>query len=249
MTNQSSRAVFGTASIQGSREFGCDAAAGYWLAGTDVTAVAVVDGMGSTAAVAEVAPLLARVAVRVGARKTALPGILAATEMLADPTVELPEPDAVLVLAVSRPGEPVVIAHVGDCRAYGWDGSELRRLTVDHTKGERLRHDGMSDEQARRYDQVPVTTVARATVGTISLRETFDQVIVLTSDGVHKVVPHERMARIVAEHATDLHMADPGACARALVDAVHAAGGRDDATAAVLCHPEPLRTPKSLEGR
>jgi len=244
MIAESARPTVGVASRQGQREFLCDAAAHHRFPddADGVLAVAVVDGISNDADVATAAYLCAENAVRIGARWGATPGVMAAAGLLADTMSETPSPDAVIVLAVCRPGTPVVIAHVGDCRAFGWDGTALYRHTDDHTHGARLRAHGVSEDVAARSDRFVVTSLATTTVTTISVCTTNDQVIVLTSDGAHKALSDAQIAELLREHT-----GDAGACAQAIVDAAHTADPRDDATAAVIILPPP-RSAESGEG-
>lgn len=106
-----------------------DATATYRSALTGRTAVAVVDGMGHGEDVVRLAPLLAETAVRVGAVRGGLAGLLSAGLLLADPG----HPDAVGVLAVTRSdGSGAELVWAGDCRAWRWDGAVLQQLTTDH---------------------------------------------------------------------------------------------------------------------
>jgi protein phosphatase len=207
-------------------------------------AVSVVDGSGDDREVSKLALLAAEVSVRVGARRGVVPGVLAATELAANAHVEFPKPDGVMVLAVVRPGQPVVVGHVGDCRAYGWSGGKLEQLTVDHTQGQRLRHEGASETEAASVDHVVGVSIARATVGTVALRECGDPIVVLTSDGVHRAISPQTIAAIVSENR-----ADADACALALMDAARATGFHDDATAAVIIRPVPYRGDAWVDGR
>lgn len=226
-------AVVGTATRQGTqRSLLCDAFAEHRFPHPsrqrpDILAVAVVDGTGSSPAVAEAAYLAAEVAARVAARHNTIAGVLAATQLLANPAVPIPAPDGSLVLARLRRGA-ATIAHVGDCRAYGWNHQRLHPYTVDHTLGQRLRAHGAPDEQAAGHDHQTVNSIARATISTITISTISDPLIVLTTDGVHQAVTHDQIAAILAEHN------DPGACADALVVAAHTARPQDDATAVVI---------------
>lgn len=229
--------VVGMTSSRGDREFNCDAAADYLFPGNGVLAAAVVDGTHDSLEVADIAFLIAHTAVRVGARDGALPGLLTAKALIADPTVEFPKPDGVMVLAICRPTQPTVIVHVGDCAAFAFDtrdSPDLRRLTEDHTKGQRMRLHGEPEDEAIKRDRIVTTSIGRATPGTISLTETAAQTVVLASDGVHRTLSIEDMTTIVREHYTE-----PAKCADLLINAALSAGGRDNATALVLTHPEP----------
>jgi PPM family protein phosphatase len=227
----------GMSSSRGHRDLNCDIATDYMFPATGVLAATVVDGTGNSLEVSDIAFLAAHTAVRVGARKGALPGLLAATELIADPTEEIPKPDGVMVLAVCRPNESTAIVHVGDCAAFAFDEHDnvgLRRLTEDHTKGQRMRLHGESENEAAKRDRIITTSIGRATVGAVSLTETVARTVILASDGVHRTLSIEDMTSIVREHYTD-----PTTCAALLVDAARSAGSRDDATALVLTHPAP----------
>lgn len=199
-------------------------------------AAAVIDGIGHSPRVAEVARLLAETAARVAARRGPLAGLLTSTELVADPGPgDEPEPDAVAVVAVAEPGDDRVrIAWVGDARAYALEDSRLRPLTTDHNLAEQLAMCGYAGEVTRRAAQWVRTTVATAAVATVSEAWTTSALVLLTSDGVHDQVPHEELEALVCEHADA-----PQALADALVAAARADvdGCRDDATALVLNRP------------
>lgn len=242
-------AAVGIATSKGSREFNVDAAAWHEYDGTGTIAAAVIDGTGNNPDVAQLAPVWAINAVRVGARpRGALAGVLACTALVED-VKEFPQPDGVMVLTVCRPGQPAVTAYVGDCRCYGWDGKRLILHTEDHTKGNRMRNYGADEDYAANWDMVPVTSIGRATPATVALREVFEPLIVLTSDGLHDVLSHIRISEIVRANADD-----PNACATALVDAARSLrpgdGTRaDDATALVLLRHQPADPETATRGR
>ncbi|MFE7977628.1 hypothetical protein [Streptomyces shenzhenensis] len=58
--------------------------------------------------------------------------------------------------------DDVAVAWVGDCRAYGWDGTALRRCTDDHTVGEQLRRNGAPWELAREHHNWLNTALSKA---------------------------------------------------------------------------------------
>ncbi|MGA6159520.1 hypothetical protein ACPEIC_39990 [Stenotrophomonas sp. NPDC087984] len=78
----------------------------------ELTAAAVVDGIGNSSEVAEVSRLAAQVAARVGVRKGRMAGLLAAAELYGDPGATVVEPDAVAVLALvhAHPDDPQALA-------------------------------------------------------------------------------------------------------------------------------------------
>lgn len=221
------------ASRQGVREYCADAAAIHTPPGSSIVAAAVVDGIGSTAEVAAWAHVAAEVAARVGARRTAMMGLLAAAELTAAPAAEM-APDGVAVVAVAHPGDEVSIAWTGDARAYGWDGSRLLQYSTDQTMGEWLRVSGgpaVDLSTAAGHDHWILSTLGRASIAAVRTTQIPDGLIILTSDGVHDALEREVMERLVKEYA-----GDPQALADALVSAVgdDGDGYRDDATVVVL---------------
>ncbi|RJQ77782.1 hypothetical protein D5S17_15325 [Pseudonocardiaceae bacterium YIM PH 21723] len=223
----------GFASAQGSGEFCFDAAARHDF--YETTAVTVIDGIGRGPGVNTAAALCAEVAVRVGARNGELAGIMAAAELLTDNRAVRPTPNAVGVLAVRRPGNPIRLAYVGDCRAWGFSGGTLHQLTVDHNLGEQMRQQGLPEEIASQNDNVVLTTLGRATVATTPVSATDAPLVVLTTDGVHGVLDLEAMVQIIKEHKDEgaQKMADEMVAA-ALEVPPSASGYKDDMTVAVL---------------
>lgn len=205
-----------------------DAAAVYTSPTIGRTAAAVVDGMGHDPDVVRLAPMLAETAVRVGVVRGALAGLLSAGLLLADPG----RPDAVGVLAVTRPGGADLV-WAGDCRAYRWDDTVLQELTTDHNLAAYLTRAAKNAGPvlaAALADFVGVTLgqAVPATVPYVSVPA--GGLLILTSDGVHDQVPPAAV-----EDLARAHQDDPQALADALVAAAEPAGGeRDDATALVI---------------
>lgn len=232
-------ATVGIATAQAGRPVNADAAAQHRFPDEDgVLLVAVVDGTGSTPEVATAAYLAAECAVRIGARDGVREGVLVAARMLANPFQDFPDPDCVIIVAEVPPGDPTRLDYAGDCDGFGFDGTELRQLTVPHTHGQRLRDAGEPEETARQHDHEVYNSVGRATDTTISTATTTDPITVLVSDGVTKALSHNQIADIIAQHADD---AD--ACAQALVNTAVAARPRgDNVTAAVIVRHRRPRT-------
>lgn len=221
----------GYATREGTAEDNADAARVYELASGTVGA-AVIDGIGHGPHTSATAPLLAEVAARIAARRGPLAGLLTAAELIADPGLDGEEADAVAVAVRVFPDNDVaVINWTGDARAYGWNGEKLRRYTDDHTVGQQLRANGVALELAKEHDNWLRTSLARATIGTVYTAGIKDNLILLTSDGVHDQVDHAVLEDLVREHSDDPHL---------LADALVAAaqenerGYRDDATAIVV---------------
>lgn len=225
--------LVGSFSGKGKREFNCDCIAEHRIASTRTVAVALVDGTGNSSEVARDAFLCAHAAARVGVNKGVIPGVLAATDILgADPAVDFPAPDGVLALAISRPGEAFTIGAIGDAAAFAYDPAAevaLRKLTEDHTLGQRMRLRGDPEDAAAKYDSMITTSIGRASVGTITVVTTDASEVLLASDGVHRVLSERQIGAILAQHPVD---AD--AAAMALGEAAQDASGADDASVVLL---------------
>lgn len=228
MTNTASAptVLHAAASRRGTRDHNMDAAA-VFEASNGLVAAAVVDGIGNDRSGAEIMRDLARYAVRIGANKGALAGVLGAAAYIEDPGVEDYQPDGVIVLALAEPGEPTQLGWVGDSHAYSWDGTTLHRRTTPHTMGEFLRQNGDAD-LAPQHDNWIRVSLASATPATVARSEApAGELVLLVSDGLDEV-DLEELARE--------HHRDPQALAEAVVAAAQAGddGYRDDATAIVL---------------
>jgi serine/threonine protein phosphatase PrpC len=116
-------------------------------------------------------------------------------------------------------GRRYTLAHVGDCRAYRWDGERLSRLSEDHV----WEQPGMQHvlKRALGLDQHLVVDYLD---GELQARQSF----VLVSDGVWAVLGDPGIQRILQDEQ------DLGAAAQALVSAAHLAGGQDNASALLV---------------
>lgn len=204
----------------------------------DHVTATVLDGAGHTPDTIRYVQAAAPVVTMLGMQLGGLAGLMTAGQMEAafDAYVH-----ASAVYASAEPGEPTAIHWIGDCRAYGWNGSELLQYSTDQTMGEYLRrHGGVGVELIEHHDAWARLGLAQASAATC--REATIpaevQLVLLVSDGVSDQVPD--MARLVADH-TD----DPQALADALVAAAQTDddGYRDDATVVALALPEEWAPP------
>jgi PPM family protein phosphatase len=221
------------ATRQGTRDFNADATA-VRAADTDCTVAVIVDGIGSSPAVAATAQLCAEVAARIAARYGGLAGILTAGALVTDDGPDDdPEPDAVALVAVNSP-DGTVVNWVGDCRAYGLIDGVLRRYTTDHTIGQQLRANGVPVELAEQHDNWIRTSLSHAVVATVYEVTIPAGLILLTTDGVHDALTDADLETLVQAHQDD-----PQALVNALTAAVQPDGDdyRDDATAIALAPP------------
>ncbi|MFF5987858.1 PP2C family protein-serine/threonine phosphatase [Prauserella flavalba] len=219
------------ASDRGPRDINADAVATHTDEASGRMAFVVADGVGDHLLAARAARLSASTAAAQAVRHGAVGGLLRAQqELLAQ--FEQPKADAVLVVAVFPPEgtdeETVDIAWVGDCRAYRWNGRVLHQITVDHTLAEFWRRGGV--EPSPRLEHMVTDSVrtakesdiGRARVGAGPGR------LVLSSDGVHKLLDLVQIKGILADGVR------AGDTANALVTAARTFGSRDNATAIVV---------------
>jgi serine/threonine protein phosphatase PrpC len=130
-------------------------------------------------------------------------------------------------------GRPAV-AHVGDSRIYRCRDGVLTPLTQDHSwVSEQVRAGLISEVDARRHPWRNVVT--RALSGGQDLQvdvadfdvQSHDRLL-LCSDGLHGVVPPDRLAAIASQPVA------LGQVCSALIDAANEAGGPDNITVALL---------------
>ena len=139
---------------------------------------------------------------------------------------------------VSTMGTDLFVAHVGDSRASLFRDGSLIRLTRDHTVIASLVDMGALDQEAA--ERHPLRHLLAHALGRgsrdlpveVSNRELQDgDLLVLSSDGMHGVVPDEvivsRLKRVV-ERGDSVETA-----AEQLIDEALAAGGPDNVTAVV----------------
>jgi PPM family protein phosphatase len=130
-------------------------------------------------------------------------------------------------------GPELVIAHVGDSRAYLRRGRSLTQLTTDHSiVGQLVAAGRLQPEQARHYEHRNVLLQAlgvQARVGpeVIVAQLRAGDVLLLCSDGLTGPLPDDAILELM------LRYQDPVCCCRALTEAACAAGGPDNVTVAV----------------
>ena len=126
--------------------------------------------------------------------------------------------------------EEVLVAHVGDSRAYRLRDGELARITEDHSLVEELLRQGrLTEEEAEEHPQRSIITRAlgpepEVEIDTFAIAAADGDVYLLCSDGLTSMVSEAAIADIL--RATP----DLAAAADALVAAALDAGGRDNVT-------------------
>lgn len=133
--------------------------------------------------------------------------------------------------AVYMTGRRLYFAHVGDSRLYMYRAGVLSQLTEDHSiVGELLRIGGLSESEARVHPQRNVLTRAlgvapEVDVDSGSLEVLVGDRLLLCTDGLHDVVRHLQIARVLAQ------VADQETAVAQLIHLANGLGGRDNVTA------------------
>ena len=126
--------------------------------------------------------------------------------------------------------DEVVVAHVGDSRAYLLRDGDLIRLTKDHSLvGELVARGKLTEEQAEQHPQRSVITRALGPEANVQVDiDIFPakagDLFLLCSDGLTSMV-HEPKLRPLFDEADSLEQ-----LGKRLIDAANAAGGRDNIT-------------------
>lgn len=130
--------------------------------------------------------------------------------------------------------DQVLIANMGDSRAYLFRNKRLKHLTEDHSVvGILLRRGEITEEQARDHPAKQQISRYIGMEGEVypdvcAVKLSTDDRFLLCSDGLTGMVPDEAIARLLEE------CADPDLACRSLVAAANAAGGQDNITALVV---------------
>lgn len=135
------------------------------------------------------------------------------------------------VTAILRSGDRLVLAHIGDSRAYLLRGGELTQVTTDHTFVQMLVQEGRIT--AAEAENHPQRSVIMKVLGDVDAAVDLDTSVrtavvgdrwLLCSDGLSGPVSAETIATTMGE------VADLERCAAALVDLALRAGGPDNVT-------------------
>jgi len=138
------------------------------------------------------------------------------------------------LVAVVDTGQQLLIASVGDSRAYLYDAGVLQAITDDQTwvneVGRRL---GLSEEALKTHPMRHVLTMAVGVsqalrVNTYLLQPTPGMQILLCSDGLHGVASEEKLAETLGSDASLEEK-----CKR-LIEAARQNGGPDNVTVVLL---------------
>jgi protein phosphatase len=142
------------------------------------------------------------------------------------------------LVAALEVGNELLIASVGDSRAYLLDQTGFRAITEDQSwVNEVGRPLGLNEEALRTHPMRHVLTMAIGAGVALEINyyhdirlETGDMVL-LCSDGLHGVVEEQRIISILRDGAPDQPLEEK---CRALIEAARGNGGPDNITAVLL---------------
>ena len=132
-------------------------------------------------------------------------------------------------------GDEVLIASVGDSRAYILHGDELRAVTQDQTWVQEVgRGLGLDEDSLRTHPMRHVLTMAVGVGSAVrilyyALELERSDLLLLTTDGLHGVVSEHEIKRILQENGSSLE----SRCQQ-LMDAANEAGSPDNVTVMLL---------------
>lgn len=127
----------------------------------------------------------------------------------------------------------LTVAHVGDSRLYLWRQGDLAQLTHDHSLvGEQVRRGQITAAEAARSSLQNILTRALGAEPDVQIDVADhalmpDDVILLATDGLSKMVPDAEVSRIIGAEA------EPNKIVPALIAKARAAGGVDNVTVVV----------------
>ena len=210
----------------------------------ETTAFGVADGMGGHAG-GEVASAAAVSSLKASLSTTnTAEGLLEAMRQANRAVNEAGEGDpdlsgmgttAVVALLVgTERGDRLLIANVGDSRAYHFHDGQLEQVTEDHSMvGEMVREGTLTEEEAAQHPQRHVITRVLGTnpevdVDLFELQLGEGDRVLLCSDGLSNELDAEEIIRVLRS------IADPTEAAKDLVRRANAHGGNDNVSVVII---------------
>lgn len=216
----------------------------------DLTVAVVADGMGGQAAgeiaskrAVEIIPRELRKSITSSTTSEAVKGLIRKAIVQANEEImamghldkEMRNMGTTVVLAVWRKGNEVLVAGVGDSRAYLIRGKKISQLTVDHSLAQALveaKTISAAEAKEHKFRNVLWKYLGSKEVGdgpevTLLPVQPGDRVL-LCSDGLHGVVTDEKIHQYMAGQP------DAQACADGLIQFALESGSRDNVSCIVL---------------
>lgn len=128
----------------------------------------------------------------------------------------------------------LIVAHIGDSRAYLWNNYGLQRLTRDHSVVQEMIDSGQltpeqaQDSQIRNHitRALGVSEQVEPTINSWKLTE--DALLLLCSDGLTEYLDDHTIERVLATHRPALE------CVYRFIDDANRLGGKDNISAGIL---------------
>lgn len=143
------------------------------------------------------------------------------------------------IVAAITNGEDMIIAHVGDSRAYILKDNSLNKLTNDHSLVAEMVRDGMiTEDEAQRHPKKNIITRALGTdenvkVDIQKIHISMDDTVLLCTDGLSNMIEDKIIEQMLIKNS------DVNKCARELVDLANKLGGRDNITVIIAKQSSP----------
>jgi protein phosphatase len=141
------------------------------------------------------------------------------------------------LVAVSAAKNSVVVAHVGDSRAYRFRRGKLKRLTRDHSVAESKKWFGLFSRSEEEHRRDPLRNVVLRALGpdpevtselSVHVRKPGD-LFLLCTDGLSDYVSEKDVVWTLQEKGEDL-----AGAASALIDLANRNGGHDNITVGLM---------------
>jgi protein phosphatase len=131
--------------------------------------------------------------------------------------------------------DKLLVAHVGDSRAYRWRGAQLQQITHDHSVLQAQIDAGLISVEHAQFS--PIKNLITRAVGVqhdmeVELHEhqmEEGDIYLLCSDGLTDMLNHDEIHQMITGHSDNLQQ-----CCQALIDAANAYGGRDNISVVLL---------------
>lgn len=128
----------------------------------------------------------------------------------------------------------LIVAHIGDSRAYHWNHYGLQRLTRDHSVVQEMIDAGqLTPEQAQKSQvrnhitrALGVSDQVEASINSWHLKE--NALVLLCSDGLTEYLNDQTIERVLATHRPALE------CVYRFIDDANSCGGKDNISAGII---------------
>ncbi|WP_295803160.1 Stp1/IreP family PP2C-type Ser/Thr phosphatase [uncultured Microbulbifer sp.] len=128
----------------------------------------------------------------------------------------------------------LIVAHIGDSRAYLWNNHGLQRLTRDHSVVQEMIDSGQLTPEQAQVSQVKnhitralgVVDSVEATINSWTLKES--ALLLLCTDGVTEYLEDETIGSVLANHRPALE------CVYRFIDDANQHGGKDNISAGII---------------